>query len=245
MGKKTEWFADWFDSPYYHILYGHRDQSEAEFFLRNLINKYQPKPNASIIDLACGKGRHSIFLNSLGFDVTGVDLSNESIRAANAFANQTLHFEVGDLRSLKSTKSFDFALNLFTSFGYFEDLDTDLQVIQNIHQLLEPEGIFLIDFFNAHKVIQHLVQAETIERQGIQFHISRKVEHGKILKNIAFEHQGNAHQYQELVQALTQKDFENLLNAANFKIIDCFGAYDLSSFNSQSSDRLILIAQKY
>jgi SAM-dependent methyltransferase len=244
MNKKTEWFADWFDSPYYHILYGHRDNLEAEFFLRNLVQKYQPKPGSSIIDLACGKGRHSIFLNTLGFNVTGVDLSAQSIQAAQEHANDNLHFKVCDLRQMDFKQPFDFALNLFTSFGYFEDFETDLLVIQNIHQLLEPRGIFLIDFFNAAKVIANLVQTETIEREGILFHINREVTDGKIKKSIRFTHEGTSYAFQELVQAITFKDFEKLFSLAGFTIIDCFGAYDLSAFNESNSDRLIIIAQK-
>lgn len=244
MEKKTEWFADWFDSPYYHILYGHRDYKEAEFFLRNLINFYQPMPHAKIIDLACGKGRHSIFLNSLGFDVTGVDLSSQSIQSAKQFENETLSFEVGDLRYLSLTEKFQYALNLFTSFGYFEDFETDVQVLKNIHSILEDKGIFLIDFFNAHKVIHHLVRTETVEKQGILFEISREVVNGKIRKTIVFEHEGKRHQYLESVQALSLTDFEELFSKSGFKMLNFFGNYKLEPYHQEQSDRLILIGQK-
>lgn len=244
MEKKTEWFADWFDSPYYHILYGHRDYNEAEFFLRNLINFYQPQAHAKIIDLACGKGRHSIFLNSLGFDVTGVDLSSQSILAAKHFENETLSFEVGDLRYLSLTQKFQYALNLFTSFGYFEDFETDIQVLKNVHSILLDKGIFLIDFFNAHKVIKDLVRSETIERQGILFNINRDVINGKIVKTIAFEHDGKSHHYLESVQALSFENFEELFAKSGFKMLNYFGNYKLEPFHLEHSDRLILIGQK-
>ena len=244
MKQKTEWFVDWFDSPYYHILYGHRDHSEAEFFLRNLVDFYKPAPDAKIIDLACGKGRHSIFLNSLGFDVTGVDLSAQSILAAKQFENKLLRFEVGDLRTLSLSDTSQYALNLFTSFGYFEDLETDVKVLQNIHALLKPKGIFLIDFFNAHKVINELVRTETITREGINFHITREVVSGKIRKTISFEDLGKKHQYLESVQALSMQDFEVLFAQSGFNLLNCFGNYQLDSFQVEQSDRLILIGQK-
>ena len=57
-----EWFKNWFDSPYYHILYKKRDSIEAKFFIDNLINFLQVPNNSKIIDIACGKGRHSIYL---------------------------------------------------------------------------------------------------------------------------------------------------------------------------------------
>ena len=244
MEKKTEWFADWFDSPYYHILYGHRDQSEAEFFLQNLIDFYPPKPQAKIIDLACGKGRHSIFLNSLGFEVTGVDLSAQSIAAAKQFENSSLTFTVADLRSLHVPNTFQYALNLFTSFGYFEDVETNVKVLQNVHALLQSNGILLIDFFNAHKVVQELVRTETIEREGISFHINRDLVNGKIRKTISFEHQNQTYNYLESVQALTLQDFQSLFEKSGFKLLHYFGNYSLDPFQLASSDRLILIGQK-
>ncbi len=61
MNKKTEWFASWFDTSYYHILYKHRDDSEAQEFIRNLVSFLNIKKENRLLDLACGKGRHSIF----------------------------------------------------------------------------------------------------------------------------------------------------------------------------------------
>src|SRR5690606_8758177 len=114
-----EWFKDWFNSPYYHLLYNHRDENEAIFFLDNLIAKLQPKPDARILDLACGRGRHAVYLRTKGFDVTGVDLSPENIRLAATTAGERLHFYVHDMRYLLLSNYFDLVLNLFTSFGYF------------------------------------------------------------------------------------------------------------------------------
>jgi SAM-dependent methyltransferase len=244
MDTKKEWFADWFDSPYYHILYGNRDMQEAEYFLKNLIARFDPKPDEKIIDLACGKGRHSIYLNSLGFDVTGVDLSEHSILSAKPFENEKLHFEVSDLRWLQLTNKFDIALNLFTSFAYFDDLETDELVLNEISNILNPNGYLLIDFFNASKVISSLVQHEIKEKEGIKFEIEKKIVNNKIVKSICFSDNNNHYQFQEKVQALTLANFEELFAKTGFQIIEVFGSYDLSAFNPISSDRLILIAQK-
>lgn len=241
--NKKEWFAEWFDSPYYHILYGNRDYQEAEFFLTNLINRFKPNENSRIIDLACGKGRHSIYLNSKGFHVTGVDLSCQSIAQAKLSENATLTFEVRDLRDLNLSGKFDIALNLFTSFAYFDNLETDLLVLNQIKSILTPEGYLLIDFFNAKKVIDNLVCEESIEKNGILFQCKRSVIDGNIVKDIHFTDQGINYQYQEKVQALTFADFEFLLAKVGFNLLDVFGAYDLSAFNEIDSDRLIIIAQ--
>ena len=77
-----EWFESWFDSKYYHTLYKSRDHSEAEEFIDNLLTFLSPTPNSQFIDIACGKGRHSQFINQKGFKVVGFDLSEQSILEA-------------------------------------------------------------------------------------------------------------------------------------------------------------------
>ncbi len=80
--NKRQWYEKWFDSHYYHILYKNRNNEEAERFLNNLAKNIIPNQNSSIMDLACGKGRHSKYLSSLGHNVKGVDLSPQSIAYA-------------------------------------------------------------------------------------------------------------------------------------------------------------------
>ncbi len=243
MEKQKEWFEDWFDSPYYHILYGHRDMQEAEFFLRNFVHQFNPPAQSTMIDLACGKGRHSIFMNSLGFDVTGVDLSKHSISLAKEFENESLKFEVSDLRSLSVEGPFDYALNLFTSFAYFDNFETDEQVLLEIKKVLKPKGMLLIDFFNAQKVLETLVLAEEKENEGVLFKLNRRFEDGKIVKSIEVNHNQENYYFEEKVQALRLQDFETLLAQTGFELLHTYGAYDFSPFDLNSSDRLILIAQ--
>lgn len=96
--QKKAWYASWFDTPYYHILYKDRDYDEAQLFIDNLTHYLNIAEDATILDVACGKGRHAIYLNSLGYDVVGTDLSSNSIEEAKAFENEKLHFEVHDMR---------------------------------------------------------------------------------------------------------------------------------------------------
>ena len=86
--EDTTWFASWFDSPYYHVLYKDRDDSEAADFMNRLTQYLHLHPTSKILDLACGKGRHSRYLSSLGYDVTGVDLSSQSITFAKKFEKE-------------------------------------------------------------------------------------------------------------------------------------------------------------
>lgn len=97
MAEKS-WYKNWFDSPYYHLLYQHRDEEEASQFIRTLINYLKPIHNSTMLDIACGKGRHSIALAEMGFDVTGIDLSWASIEEAKKSEHDKLHFYQHDMR---------------------------------------------------------------------------------------------------------------------------------------------------
>jgi len=237
-----EWFEDWFNSKYYHILYQNRDEKEAENFIQNLSQFF--KKEDKIIDIACGAGRHTLFLSELGYHTTGIDLSQESIKSAKEKSKGKIPFEVWDMRKCYKKQEFDVALNLFTSFGYFENNEDDLSAIKAMSDNLKEEGILIIDFLNSKKVIDNLVKKETKVIEGVQFNISRKVEDGFIIKNIEVIHDGEKMSFQEKVKALTKDDFSELLTFAGLQIIDTFGNYKLDEFNYQTSDRLIIIAKK-
>ena len=244
MQPTKEWFSEWFDSPYYHILYKNRDMLEAEFFLSNLVKQLGITPELELVDLACGKGRHSIYLNQLGCKVTGVDLSVRSIEQAKQFENSRLHFEVKDLRNLGYHECFDVGLNLFTSFGYFDCDDTNRKVMGEIYKAIKPGGLFVLDFMNVHKVIRTLISNEVKEADGITFHIERFVKNNLLIKSISFSHQNKAYKFCEEVQLLNQHDFEILLKDAGFTLITCYGNYALEAYDQEQSDRLILIAKR-
>lgn len=241
---KKEWFATWFDSPYYHVLYKERDEREAREFIHQL-NSILTLPNgAAVLDLACGRGRHSNTLFQLGFKVTGADLSPESIRQAQRTYPQDIEFIVHDMRNELLGRKFDAVFNLFTSFGYFDGQNENLQVLQAIHQMLHPEALFVLDFMNVDNVISSLVEEEHKIIEGIDFRIKRRSDGMHIYKEIDFEIDGEMHHYTERVQALRSSDFQHLLSAAGFKILHTFGDFQLEPYDPILSDRFILIAQK-
>ena len=113
--NKSDWFTDWFNTSYYHTLYKDRNDKDAQLFMRNIINFLKLPSSSHLLDLPCGKGRHSIYLNSLGYKVTGADLSKNSIQAAKKYENSTLNFSLKDMRKPFNIK-YDAVFNLFTSF---------------------------------------------------------------------------------------------------------------------------------
>lgn len=242
--SSTDWFETWFDTTYYHTLYKHRDDEEAEKFISNLLN-YLNLPNGSkCLDLACGKGRHSLFLNKNNLNVTGLDLSVNSIESAKSMENDTLKFDVHDMREVYQDEKFDAIFNLFTSFGYFDSDEDNLKVLYSIHKMLKDNAVLIIDFMNAKKTTANLVESETKEIDGITFKLKRSFDGQHIHKNIQFNDDNRNFNFNEKVQALTKEDFEKLLEKSGFRIEKIFGDFSLNPFDQLNSNRLIIIAKK-
>lgn len=238
-----EWFYSWFDTPYYHQLYNNRDYAEAETFMTNILNYLKLNKGASILDLACGKGRHSIFLNSKGYKVYGVDLSKQSIDHAKNNESENLTFTVHDMRD-NIDKKFDAVFNLFTSFGYFEDESDDIAVLETIKNSMNDNSVAVIDFMNAKKVLDKLVESELQQRDNIKFHINRFVENNIIHKTIKFKDDNIAYEYTEKVKAIDLKLFEYYFDKVGLNIKSVFGNYSLDEYQEDTSDRLIMIITK-
>lgn len=238
--KTNTWFASWFDTPYYHILYKDRNYREAQIFMDNLTHYLNLPDHAKVLDLACGKGRHSIYLNQLGFTVLGVDLSENSIEVANKNTNDTLHFQVHDMREPLEDK-FDAIFNLFTSFGYFDKEEDNLKTLIAIKENLSEFGFAVIDFMNVPFVLDNLVAEETKTVDAIDFHLKRYLLDGYIIKEIDFEDQGQKFHYTEKVRALRLEDFEQMMEEAGIYLLDTFGDYKLKKYHKKDSERLIMI----
>lgn len=239
-----DWFATWFNSPYYHILYKNRNLQEAEAFVNALVSHLNLPHGARALDLACGKGRHSLHLYQKGFEVIGIDLSEESIAQAKLSERNGLAFFEHDMRSLYWTQHFDLVVNLFTSFGYFHNKEDDQKTISSVADSLKRGGLFVIDFMNATKVKANLVAYEEKTIDNVKFQITRVVENGVIIKRIHLIDGDIELDFEEQVDALELADFEDYLNTAGLELVSTFGDYNLNAFNAQNSDRLILVAKK-
>lgn len=244
MPTTKEWFGEWFNSPYYHILYKHRDQEDARFFINNLVWYFRFSPHDKILDLACGKGRHSIYLNHLGYQVTGLDLSEQNIRAARQAQNDRLQFEVHDMRRVYRPGHFDYILNLFTSFGYFSAEAENQQAICAAAKSLKPGGKLLIDFLNPYYVLNNLVSEEEKVVDGICFCISRHLsEEGFFIKDIRFADRGLQHHFQERVRAIPYEHFLQYFREAGLELLQTFGNYELDPYVAMDSERMIFVLQ--
>ncbi len=239
---KNNWFTSWFDTPYYHMLYKNRDNEEAQFFIRNITEFLSLSKTSHIADIPCGKGRHAIYLNSLGYTVTGGDLSKNSIRFARKFENETLDFQVWDMRKPYS-EEYDAIFNLFTSFGYFDNDEDDVLVLEHMKDALTENGVLVLDFLNVDKVAKTLIKKEKKRVDGITFYIEREIKDGFILKHIKFSADKQRYNFTEYVKLLDLTKMQHYFEKAGLKIIHTFGDYSLNKFDKKTSNRLILVAK--
>lgn len=242
--EQKSWYESWFNTPYYHILYKERDLIEAQQFIKKLALWLNIKSGSSILDVACGKGRHSIFLNQLGYEVTGIDLASESIEFARKSENDTLHFYCHDMRKDYYLNYFDVVVNLFTSIGYFEDNRDNLASIKAMARNLRPGGVLVLDFFNETWIKNTLVKQIHKQVDGIEFDIKKTIENGKIVKTIQFSDKGQIFHFKEEVSLLSYDDFSIMFEQAGISIEHHFGNYNLDPFHREVSERLILIGRK-
>ena len=243
--QQKEWFDEWFDSIYYHILYQHRDLAEAANFIDKIVAHLDIQKGDKILDLACGKGRHSINLSKQGFDVTGVDLSIQNIELTKQHESDLLHFEVHDMREVYQPNAFDYILNLFTSFGYLDTKEANLEVIRTTVESLRPGGKFLLDFLNPYVVINGLVENEKITIDNVKFNIRREYTDDEYLvKHIDIDDHGQHYCFYEKVKAIRRVEFLEYFERTNLQVLDVFGDYELSPYQMDKSQRLIFLVEK-
>ena len=243
---QTAWFKHWFDSSFYHQLYGHRNDGEAAAFIDALLAALQPRENARMMDLGCGAGRHAKYLASKGFDVTGADLALSSILSARQYEAPGLRYYQQDMRLPFGTDKFDLVFNFFTSFGYFKTKEEDLLVMNNISRALKPGGTVIIDYLNVAYSEGRLTPEEEKEIDGVIYRITRWTDDTHFFKRIVIEdgQPGLPIEFCEQVAKLYVEDFEYLFGENGLSLQEVYGDYSLGEFDSRTSPRLILIAKK-
>ena len=246
--RKKGWFSDWFNSIYYHALYQHRDDTEALQFIHNLLAYLKPLPNSTMLDIACGKGRHSKALFDAGYDVTGIDLSAASIEAASTMKTNGLTFFCHDMRETFNANHFDYAFNFFTSFGYFETHEEHQLAISAMAANLKENGTLVIDYLNVGVVAENLDIEAVTKIDTYIFHTKKWQDDLFLFKEIKVVDalsQEVLGVFEERVRKYTLQDFTLFMKKAGLHIVATFGDYQLQNYLPQSSDRLIMVAQKH
>lgn len=242
-----DWFEEWFDSPLYEKLYANRDEREA-VKLVELLEKTLPLDKCSkILDLGCGRGRHSITLNRSGYDVTGIDLSEKAIRTAREKAENlnlsNIRFLVRDMRN-PLPETFDAIVNLFTTFGYFYSDKENASVFDSIRHMMEPGSTFVLDYLNAARIRDNYIPTDEGEFQDLEYKVKRYIKGNAIYKKIIFsgDRINGEKEYAERVKLYELPWFQKEMSERNLVIDHIYGDYEGNKFDPDTSSRLLLIS---
>jgi SAM-dependent methyltransferase len=241
-----EWFKNWFDSPYYHLLYANRSDKEAREFVQHLITAFQWPNETRLLDLACGKGRHAVAFAEAGLDVTGLDLAQNSIESAKSYEHERLHFYVHDMRCAFRSNYYNVVCNLFTSFGYFLSHHEHLQVARNMAMALKPGGTLILDFVNRAAARRNIdgLRHEKLEKEGVQFEIHRSYSDERFEKEIIVTDSGKAYHFKESLASFTLEEMTSLFLPQGLTLVKVYGDYQLADYDEESSTRMILQLKK-
>ena len=235
------WYKEWFGADYLE-MYSHRDEGEAERhvdFVEGLFGTTRPR---AILDLACGAGRHTLALRRRGLRTLGVDLSLTLLAEA-----PLLPRVAGDMRRLPfAAGAFDWVLNFFTSFGYFEGERENFRVLEEVVRVLAPRGGFLVDLMNLDATLANLKEYERREEQGqrVEIHRSWDAANRRFNKRIRLSAPGaEPRTFIESVRAYTRDEVTIGLRWAGLEVTHTFGSFAGEPYGPDS-ERLILVAHK-
>ncbi len=235
------WYREWFGEQYLE-LYSHRGPGEAEMHIDLVAKLFEGEPPRAVLDLACGAGRHTEALRRRGFRALGFDLSLTLLTQ-----NPKLPRVAGDMCCLPFAQAtFDWVLNFFTSFGYFETERENFRVLEEIMRVLSPGGRFLVDLFNREHVLKNLVASEVQERDGNRVEIERwfDSETERVNKRIRVHSPDRGPQtFIESVRAYRRHEVVDGMRRAGLEVTEMYGDFQGGSFD-RDSERLILVGQK-
>ena len=146
--------------------------------LDHVVKLLELEPGAKVLDLCCGVGRHSLELARRGFRVTGVDRTEAYLEQAERRARAEgldIQFILEDMRTFCRPDAYDAILNLFTSFGYFEDQEDDRRVTANMYRSLVPGGSLLMDLQGEEVLARIFRENNWSEEDGVLFLEERAV----------------------------------------------------------------------
>lgn len=242
-----DWFEEWFDSPLYEKLYANRDEEEARHLVEFLVEELSLNKCSKILDLGCGRGRHSINLSEKGYTVKGIDLSRQAIHTAQAKVRdrglENISFEIRDMRT-PLDETFDAIVNLFTTFGYFRSDAENASVFDSVVSMLRPGGIFVLDYLNAEKVKDNYRPSESGKFHDIEYEIQRYIVEDMIIKDIVFsgDRVNGQKSYSEKVKLYKLDWFQREMEKRNLIIDHVYGDYQGHDFDPENSNRLLIIS---
>jgi SAM-dependent methyltransferase len=240
---------DWYEVAFdrlYPVIYRHRDAGEA----RRVASAFAPvfAGRSPVLDIACGAGRHMSAFGGHGINVFGLDLSSFLLERAAGEAGQAGRLVLGDMRVLPFRDGvFGGAVNMFTSFGYFESDDENRGVLAEVARVLAEGARFILDFANSKTVLSSEVIRSRREEDGYTIEEERRFEAGdrfvaKRVHVVSREEEVDL-EYEERIRLFTPDELGSMLTLSGFTIERLHGDYDAGAFDPDSSERAIFVCR--
>lgn len=245
---EAPWYAQWFDRSEYETVYAARNDADASQMIQFIVGTTELKTGSTVLDVACGRGRHARAFARRGYEVTGIDLSPRAIETARRISRQEgldITFEEGDMRVAPCTGCFDLVVNLFTSFGYFEDDKDHFRSVRAMAKAMRPDGWLVQDFMNVDQVVADLVPVDERREGALRVVQRRWVEGPRLVKEITLRQVGAPDQvFTESVRLLRLKDFEDMYEAAGLEIQHVLGDAQGNEFTPESPRMIMFVRSK-
>ena len=248
--EKKQWFEnESFWQNFGPVMFDSQRWAEAPGIAESVIKIAGLTKGSSVLDAGCGPGRISVELAAKGLDVTGVDIIQSELDAAKDSADAEgvkLDLINCDLRSFKSQKKFDCAINLYTSFGYCDTIEEDFQILKNIADSLRDNGFFILECTSRETAILYFTDGEWFERSGLtvltQFSVEGAWE-GLRSKWTILNRDGQRLEHEFVQRLYSAIELKRMMIRAGFNSVEIYGNYDFSPYNEHAKT-MVIVAKK-
>jgi SAM-dependent methyltransferase len=250
--------ADWYKNPefwklYKPLMFDPDRMADTVAETERVISLARLKPGMNVLDLCCGEGRHCIEFARRGYNVTGVDITLPYLEKAEqniAEAGLDVRIVNSDVREFLEPEAYDFAMNFFSSFGYFDEIDDDLRFCRNVFKSLRQGGCFLIDTLGKETAALTYKESEWFQRDGYLIMLEYRITDGWThIENrwifISDDHTKPAVLYETVFRhrLYSAVEMAGLLTEAGFSEIRFFGSLDGRPYDHRA-ERMIVQAVK-
>jgi len=233
----------WEDNPFPEKII-----ERAENEVSRLIELVDANEDMKVLDLCCGVGRHSIEFAKRGYDVTGVDKTGHYLQDARQRAKEEgadIEFVKDDMRDFKRNEKFDIVINLFTSFGYFEEEEENVKVLENVYESLKTDGKFILDVMGKEIIARIFIEKDWNEFEGDFKLMERSIEKDWSWLNnrrIKITDEG-VKEYNVSHWLYSAKELKDMLKNVGFSSVDVYGGFDGRDYDEEA-DRLVVVGKK-
>jgi SAM-dependent methyltransferase len=243
----TQWFEDPdFWMAHYPRMFTPQRMESAEGDIACIEKLAALSPPAQVLDLCCGPGRHSVALARRGYAVTGLDLTPEYLTLAEELAHSAgvmPEFIQGDMRDYCLPAGFDLAINLFTSFGYFEAREEDHQVLANVHASLKAGGIFVMDMMGKEILARRFQERDWMEENGVLLLEERRIcrDWSWVINRLTVIEAGKQKAFEISHRLYSAVELKSALYQAGFKTVTVYGDLQGAPYD-HTAERLVAVA---